>query len=182
MRKFTFRLTVALITFLIGIAIAAFWVFRHKEEIPALQIKANVPKGWQKIDERKFAIYLPPEMKQCPEILVGNVGPPMEGWNAYAQGDLIIRYDWFKRGDRSPCGFLPTAPGYSYKSSEIKVAGKLARLDVWEYPAGSFDEGGIDLCFPDIGDGKTWLSVRAFGRDKRALNLARQIFDSVEFR
>lgn len=67
-----------------------------------------------------------------------------------------------------------------YRASELEFAGKRARLQTWG-PAKS-GWSFMTLCFQDIGDGKTPLHFGAASKDQHALEVAKQIFESVEFR
>lgn len=184
MKKLALPLKVALVALQIGVASFAFGITPSSEEIPKLQVKTNIPNGWRKIDERKFSLYLPADMESCSEEPVGCVDGSWEGANRFcSSAGLVVAYTWFKhRKDEKSCFQLPALEHENYQTSEIKVVGKWSRLHIWNNPAREFGSARTALCFDDIGDGKTGLSISVANSDKGALNLASQIFDSIEFR
>lgn len=67
MGKLTFRLTIAVITFTLGIGVATFWTvshFRHGEKNIKLA-EESTPEGWQRIDMAgKATFYIPPGLRE----------------------------------------------------------------------------------------------------------------------
>lgn len=182
MKKLALQLAAVLVAFVaLGITNAS----KATQEIPEFQVKANIPSGWQKVIERKFSLYLPPDVEQWPEDPpVGAIISSWEGSNRFcSSAGLVVAYTWFKhkKGEMA-CAPFPTLENEGDQSSEIKVADKWARLNVWNNSVSEANSGSTALCFDDIGDDETGLYLYVSNGDKGALSVASQIFDSIEFR
>jgi hypothetical protein len=195
MKRITLRLAIVLLTFMLGVVITGLIAtspFRSTEKIPVsvlsvaeLNVKLNHPKGWRKIDvDNKFSFYLPPDMKQVE--LLGNIdyyGPTEH----FGDKNLMINYGYVEkryneelwRGKVSCemlAGKITDEP--SYRSSEVEISGRRAREISWH--SNSSKLSFITLCFSDIGDG-TVLKFGAVSENTQSLDVAKQIFGSIEF-
>jgi hypothetical protein len=179
MRKSSIQLAVAIYTFAVGVAIASLWAaspfgvvkegLTPSPNVTIMKAEPAAPEGWQRVEERKLSLYLPPDMRE--REIAGDMDSSIERSKYYSNRDLWISYMYGKNLSCDP------HPAMAYQFSRIKVAGKSAILFVYQP-----DETWVDLCVPDMGDGKTSLWLRASGRDRNVLKLARQAIDSIEFR
>ena len=130
--------------------------------------KSSVPQDWQKTDiDGKYKIYLPPDMKP------GRLFRDSGGYRrVFSNARMRIVFGYVEN-DRS-CSFTEHS-----EISDVKISGKKAEMGVDYYfqPRALF----IQLCFPDIGDGRTkaWMIARC--TDQGAFETAEMIFNSVEF-
>jgi hypothetical protein len=194
MRRLPVRIAVALFTFIIGVVSTSFSAIRPhcsvEKTLPVATVvipaKPNHPEGWKKLDiDNKFSLYLPPEMKE-EENVIGHIeyyGPT----RFFANKMLGVNYCYVEKRDnqvryrgRISCDFLDGrfANEPSYRSAEVKVGGREARLSSRQFENSKMKYTG--LCFPELDDG-TLLIVGAMYEDDQVSNVAKQIFDSIEF-
>jgi hypothetical protein len=195
MKRITLRLSIALLTFLIGVVITGIPVtrpFSPAEKTPGsvpvvaeLKIKLNHPEGWRRIDvASKFSFYLPPDMKEVK--LPGNIdyfGPHKDFGNKTLEvnyGYIEKRYNEELWRGKVSCELLSRklTDRPMYRSSEVKIGGRKATQIFWQSDTPKYSV--MTLCFPDIGDG-TVLKFGAVSEDERSLDVAKQIFGSIEF-
>jgi hypothetical protein len=194
MKRITLGFPVATLTFLMGIAVTGlFPVHPHrsaeKAPVPALMVaespvKSSHPEGWKKIEvENAFSFYVPPDMKSFDAI-----GCPFGVDGNFKNQSLSVGYDYIPkvlmddgyRGKLS-CKVLQgaSADRTSYRISEVVIGGRGAQ-EIFRR-SGEPEHGHISLCFPDLGDGAI-LRFGAGSSDERAMDVAIQIVDSIEFR
>ncbi len=96
---------------------------------------------------------------------------------AFSNGHLTVNYQY---ATEDLCATPePLSKESSYRVSTLNVAGKLAKVQTWSRDRRwSF----ITLCFSDIGDGKTRLHFGASSKAQNEIDVARQIFASLQFR
>ena len=195
MRKLTTRLAIALLTFSIGIVSANLWITRRArqtEEVlppaPAVAeppIMEDVSEGWRKVDvEGKFSFYLPPNME---EVLPPNHPEADRVFRRRKTAEDEFLYLYYAYGRQGSCdrdANLSSA-GVSQKS-EVVISGKRAMLNIWQPELGRLDFSlsqlpKMKLCFPDVGRGKAKLYLYTTARDLKSLEVAKQIFNSIEF-
>lgn len=175
MRKLNIRLAVALVTFLAGVSSFLLWHMPYRvEEIPALQLKPGIPEGWQKVEvNNRASFYLPPDMKS---VMTCGLHSENSGGDILEAHDFGIIYGY---GENISCpDLLDFSDKATLQTSNVTIHGQGAMFSSWI----KNDYHRIRLCFSDIGDGKTSLNLLVSYRDKRGLDVARQIFNSVEFR
>ena len=122
----------------------------------------------------KFVFYMPADMR--PEELPGDTFCPNANyanrqltWNyAYASKDLC---------DPTPEWLLKDP---THRESEVYIGGQSATAHTWT--SGTSGHHFIISCLSDIDGSGTQLHVGAFSKDPRALDIARQIFASIQFR
>jgi hypothetical protein len=194
MGKCKIGLAVALVTFIIGVVAASLWL-TNKRHLPepsppappvAIRQTPEHPDGWKRIDaDGKLSFYLPPDMEQEKEP-VGNIdyfGPhKFFGSKTLSVGYVYVekRYNeelW--RGTVS-CELLTREPQgvSSFQSSEVEINGRRAKQIFmrWDKPKLSV----MRVCFPDVGDG-TVFTLSANSKDEQVLDVAKQVFISIEF-
>jgi hypothetical protein len=193
MKRITLSFGVALLTFLSGVAVAGHFAAHprrsaEKALAPApvvadSPVKVNRPEGWKKIEVKNaFSFYIPPDMEPadaigCPFGVRGNFGNQSFGVGYDYIPKSLMEYMY--RG-RMSCEFLegPLTDQTIYRIAEIEIGGRRAReiFRQWDNPKRSH----ISVCFPDLGDGAL-LRLGAGSEDERAMEVAKQVVDSVEF-
>jgi hypothetical protein len=200
MRKITIRLGVAVVAFLVGTFTAG--ILAIKQPLPAAEqptlkravaneaLKPDSPLEWKKITIGRVSFRAPSQLKP--------IGPPFSGWVVKALSGEVTKgtpsqllpgivtegeglYLYYAYGKHVPSD-LNTPSG---QSKEVMISGRTGRLWVWEPDLyGSeikwrLESTTMELCIPDIGDGKTKFELYVAGRD---LSLLRQVIDSVKIR
>jgi hypothetical protein len=129
---------------------------------------------WQRIDaDCLFAFTLPPDMKRS------NAGRPWGGYSRAYSGKSVpsLSFNYGTGGSCGPSNYDSAQP--ENEESMVEVKGRKARLTIIRR---SIDKGFIAMiCFPDIGAGKKRLFVSAVCLDHDGVELAKQIFGTVEF-
>lgn len=203
MMRLTFRLAIALLTFLTGIisvGLLTHYPFRSAEKISAavpiaaeLKVKVNPPNEWKKFDvnkqftphpERLFSFYLPPDMQEfiIPDQI--DFGQPLIHFSGRA---LSFNYKLIDKSENealwhgkmtceSWAGNFPDQ--LMSQSAEVEFGGKRATLTIWQSRKPKLNH--ITLCFPDIGNG-TILQLWAVSENERPLDIVEQIFGTIEF-
>jgi|SRR5215204_818044 len=178
------RLVVALLTFMIGVAVTLLWIAPRLREAstprvsidPVTPERAEVsfPEGWKRIEvQDSLTMWLPPDMK--PAELIGDSPGHREAYNN-RELNLTIVY-----GGSLPCDtprVLLESP--TYHESVIEIAGKKAKIGVERRHKSEYMTA--QLCFLDSdGQGKR-LNLAAICKDDRALDTAHRIFTSIKFK
>jgi hypothetical protein len=199
MKRLTPKIAAAFFAFVVEVASASLYVvrqYRSAEEVPirhpiSAPKELNHPEGWQKIDvDNKFSFYLPAEFFPPPNMKQVEMPENVEYFGptkTFGNKTLNVRYMYVDRrsneelwhGKVSCETLLKAATDQpSYRSMDVEIGGRGARQIVWqtEKPKLSF----TTLCFSDLGDG-TILLFAAFSKDERVLDVAQQIFGSIEF-
>jgi len=193
MKRLPPKFAIALFTLAVGVASASLYVVRHyrnAEEVSFLQPvsvpeSSGHPEGWLKIAVgNKFSFYLPADMKQGE--LVGNIdyiGPT----KTFGNETLEVNYGYVEKRNneelwrgRVSCDLLSQGATLfpAYRTSQVEISHRRATQIFWQS-----DEPGSSyttLCFPDVGDG-TVLKFGARAKDNRGLDIAKQVFNSIEF-
>lgn len=121
----------------------------------------------------KFVFYMPSDMKATEQI--GDYSGPQASyanrklmWNyTYASVDLCRSIEWLLKD--------PT-----HRESELDIGGKRAKIDTWtNAKTGHYY---ITACLSDIDGQGTHLHLGAVSTEQQALDIARQIFASIQFR
>jgi hypothetical protein len=175
MRKLTFGLIVAILTFTVGVAIFVLCgSLQALEEIPAPQQRPAIPEGWKKVEaEGRFSFYLPPDMKS---VELSCYLSDWEGFDILANQSLGLDYGY---GARVSCDrLLSLSDKATLQTFSVEVGGRKATLSKWVDGTGS----RMRLCIPDVGDGKTKLNLRVMYNDARGADMARQVFDTIELK
>ena len=195
MRKMTTRLAIALLTFSFGIVTAGLWAslrFRQTEEVSTLKSTVTEARmvlddldGWKKIDvEGKFSFYLPPNME---EMTPPNIPEADRVFRRRKTSEDESLYLYYTYGRRASCD---KDADFSNKEisqkSEIVIGGKRAKLNVWQTERAKYFSNlsllpEMTLCFPDVGQSKGKLYLYTSARNLEALEVARQIFNSIKF-
>jgi hypothetical protein len=198
--RLTIRVIVAFITFGVGVASASLYVVSHYR--PAKEVSFTLketpsmppvsapqqpvhPEGWQRVNVgSKFFFYLPPDMRQVE--LPGNIdyfgphqtfgGKDLEVHCGYVEKRSNDEHWRGKVSCETLSGGITSEP--DYRREEIEIGGRRATQVVWRSDDSKFSFA--TLCFSDIGDG-TLLKFGVASRKASALDLARQIFGSIEF-
>ena len=132
----------------------------------------TIPDGWRRIEvTSKFAFYMPAEMRMARERTV--FASPT---GAFDNGHMYLTWAYRATDSCKPNG-VSQPPGYT--RTDTTAAGKRAVLQTW----GPDEAGlsGMTICFLDIGDGKTQLTLGAMSKDHRDFDVARQVFASIQF-
>jgi len=175
MRKHTIRFIVALITFSVGVGVFLLCGhLRAAEAVPAPRLRPAIPEGWKKVEaEGKFSFYLPPDMSTADFLCYPS------GWDRgdfLANQSLTLDYGYGKR--RSCERLLGRSEEATLQTLNLEVDGRAATL----HRSAEGNRSRMHLCFPDVGDGKTALSLLVGYEDKRGADVARRIFETVEFK
>lgn len=177
------RAGVAFLTFIIGVLSASLWIAGHRRPVHTIQsmsmhavdqARSVAPDGWQRINvDDKFSFYLPPDMREA-EPIGDYCGPAKD----FRNKRLWLNYGYCETGSCDPSPALKGSS--SFQSSQVEVGRRKALLTSWQEDRRS-NWRFMTLCFQDIGDGKTWLSFGALSQDPQSLEVAKQVFASIEF-
>jgi hypothetical protein len=190
MQKLLARAAVAICALGIGVALSHFAhnlpYFAHNygaaevapEDIPAVNLRMRQnADGWKRIDiAGKFSFYLPPTMRPIEHHRVYNV-------QAGSFGDAFVRINYaYFQGHSCPSDrdfkHRPDFQALQLQTSQLVIDGREASLLSWHDV--SHPQYLMTLCFADIGD-QTRLHLGAASNEAQAMQVARRIFDSLEF-
>ena len=142
-------------------------------DLPAVRLPPTNGQ-WKRVDiDGTFSFYLP--LSMTPTELPGDYWGPA---GAYADDNLIVSFTYSKRLSCEPDRYVTRFD--DFQTADVIIAGRAARLETFQIP--NSVRRSMVLCFPDIGDHETKLHLGATSSHADALNVAKQIFDSVEFR
>jgi hypothetical protein len=191
MSRSTIRVLATAAIIITVVVFTSLWVIRHyylTDKPPVVQAvvigpKSKHPPGWQKINvDGKLSFYIPSEMNQFEPI--GNIEyfGPTKFFNSQT---LELNYCYIRRrlneetwAGRVSCDLLTNSHHPAEQGSEIEIGGRRARQVVWQSDAPKHLFARI--CFPDVGDG-TIVTLGAAAEDERSLDIAKEIFGSIEF-
>jgi hypothetical protein len=121
----------------------------------------------------KFVFYMPADMK--PAEFPGDTFCPTAN---YANGQLMWNYSY------SPdlCGPIPDwlLKDPTYRESDVYIGGQSAKAQ--RSTSRTSGNHFITVCLSDIDGYGTHLHLGAVSKDERAIDVARQIFASIQFR
>ncbi len=183
MRKLTSRFIIVLFTFFIGISSAAVWFdyWPRRAQEPAESHSTNAPKAvqhieseWQKVAGTGFTFYLPSDMRQddthCMHTQCAK----------FSNGKVEIKFSYGTVHELTPNVGYAAKYQPQYKELQAEISGSKAEISthyddlyIFRYVAW--------VHFPDVGDGKTHLSMKAFCNEPRDLDTAKLVFSTVEF-
>jgi hypothetical protein len=122
----------------------------------------------------KFIVYMPSDMKAT-EPIGDYYGPSVN----YANSQLMWNYQYASVDLCAPTPeWLLKDP--THRESELDIGGRSAPAHTWTSP--TTGNHYITSCLADIDGHGTHLHLGAVSKDQRALDLARQIFASIQFR
>lgn len=197
MRKLTIRFAMAVITFLIGIAVAGLWTpYRfHRVEgtltakpfAADQKVTRGIPEGWKKVNiDGKFSFYLPPYMLKRKTRFRDYIST---GGGYSENGGLFLDYEYGKHIYHGGCDNIAAFVNREARPySEVLIGGKSAWLDDLDTKE---EVGGwssmnqwpvMSLCFSDIDNKKTKLFIEVVALFSQQLNEVKPIFDSIEFK
>ena len=142
-----------------------------------MQRPSTVPSDWKRTEVAdEFVFYMPADMKTDTEMdLADTYGPG----DFYASAQLRWNYQY---ATVDLCAAPPDllSKDSTYRETEFDVGGKSAKGYTWTSRASG--NHFIIGCLSDIDGSGTYLHMGAFSKDERALDVARQIFASIQFR
>jgi hypothetical protein len=179
MQKVLARAAVAICALATGVALSHF-VRSYRapavapEDIPAVNLRmGRNAEGWKRVDiDGKFSFWLPPTMRLIEHHRVFNV-------RAGTLGDAFVHIDYAYFQDHSCPSDRDFKQRPDFQTSQLVIAGREGSLFSWH--DASHPEYLMTLCFADIGDGRTRLHLRAASNEAQSMQVARQVFDSLEF-
>jgi hypothetical protein len=184
MKKLTLRLFIALLTFVIGVTSALAWVFfrihlrntvEHTEPSVVLRSEPTTapPVRWKRVEvEGKANLYIPQDM------MTGTpLGDSDDYRSVYQNANMRITIIYGKSNSCATSEVL--AERSSYPESFVEVDGRKARLGV----DGFYKPGVIAyFCVPPEDRISAQLEVNIMCKDDHALEQARRVFASIEFK
>jgi hypothetical protein len=191
MKKCIFRLCAGILTFTIGIAVAAlFRVNRYqlpgnlvftkivsvkKVEAPRI-VRPSVPAGWTKVTaDGLFAFYLPKDMK-----VSSNEMSEESAWGRSFSNNGIRLYAEYSSWEE---GYAATylAKQFEYEKERIELNGRKALVHSWRWaePPGIYKYEAEFRIY----DAQGRMLVRMSGdcKERADVELAKRIFTTVEF-
>ena len=154
--------------FIVGTAVIALPAASASKELP--------PTGWRKIRVGSVSFYVPPHLRRTG--LPGNRGVIEALSGRHNQPYLYYAY-----GPHVPCA---ESDRTSDHRSEVVINGKRARLEFSirskeELLANPKDWHVLNLCVPDVDDGKNKFEIYATGLDLGILNAMKRSFARMSF-
>ena len=190
MKKWLVRLTIALVTFLIGVSLSQSWSLRR---IKIRQTKPGVvhrspmspaPQTWRRIVVKdRFSFYIPPYLKDDGNSVDSDMAIGAFRKENYDMDGLFHLYYYSNKvPERDP---TKAAPRYRFTMRYEGMLGGKRAIMVTEIPAtneiwGIYDVARVQVYFPDIGGGeKLYMSFASGGVE--GIEVARQILASIKF-
>ena len=185
MCNYTFRFTVALLTFAVGIStVYLFRIYRYyppQPSAPQVAINSNATPGansleaaeWQEIVTDRFSFNLPGDM--LPHSLYGWEETPYNRTFSNHRR-FAVKY-WYGVG---PCVYpIPgtSRAGYEVKAAEVDGMRVHYRIDRYD----DVNMSIAQICFPRVGRDKARLSMMAYGEGGQTVKDAERVFTSVRF-
>lgn len=188
MRKLTFQLSIAILTFTLGVTATVPWAFNwlhlldftnssnQSQTRSAKVLKEPIPQGWHKVNAKHlFTLYLPASMQLSnPEQSIESV------WGSTFSDERVKLYaeygSW--NGEYAP-EYL--AKQLEYEKELTQISGKRAKVESWrtdELPSSSKYIAEARVYRVD-GDGNG-LSLSALCKEESDVKMAKQIFRTVE--
>ncbi len=165
MRKYTVRLLVALVAFIVGMAAATLWVIKRtntgsrptsSNQRVKRKPRLNVPLGWQKLDaDGLFTFYLPSGMK------IENGGGIETYYRTYTSENIKINVSYGNAWVNSIT--KQTKKPADYQVSSIEIDGRRGMMSVYGYrKKGKIVEAYI----PNVGRGDQQFTMSAIFLDE----------------
>jgi len=190
MKKVILRVTIGLLTFLIGVSSSQLWTFRQSKSIQINAIDNNKldfavfarSQSWRRIVvERRFAIYIPPYLNDDGHSISGDMAVgAFRNRNFEVNGLFYLDYysDYKIAAPKTPTTYQNTV------RSEVMFGGKRAIM-ITEIPArqeimGIHDLPKVSVYFPDIGHGQK-LYITLTSGNEEGLDVAKLVLFSIEF-
>ena len=149
---------------------------KQRTEGSPTQRPSTVPSDWKRTDVAdKFVFYMPADMRTDTEMdVVDTYGPG----HFYVNGQLNWNYQY---ATVDLCAPNPqTSKDASDGETDLDIGGRRVTAHTWT--SRTSGHHFIIGCLSDIDGSGTYLHVAAFSKDERALDVARQIFASIQFR
>ena len=188
------RITVAFLTFLVGVSSSQLLSLRQREvlqtkpivkvEIAEPPMKSTLSETWRKITIKdRFSFYIPPYLHDDGHSISGGIAVGAFRRENYEMRGLFHLYYYSHKDTLNDLTVAPTRYRFTTRS-KIIIGGKEAII-VTEIPAndeiwGIKDVPEVQVSFPDIGRGKK-LYMRFASGDGEGIEVARRIVDSIEF-
>jgi len=191
MKKLVFRLCAGILTFTIGVTVAALFrvkryelpgnlefskiVFVKKVEAPRI-VRRSVPAGWTKITaDGLFAFYLPKDMK-----VSGNERSEESAWGGTFSNNGIRLYAEYSSWEE---GYAATylAKQFEYEKERIELDGRKALVHSWRWaePASVYKYEAEFRIYD--AQGRMLVRISADCKERADVELAKRIFTTVEF-
>ena len=175
MRKLSMAVAASLLTFLIGVSVVTFMVVRGDRPLSSLA-QPQVPEGWHAVDARGlFKFYLPGSMR-----LTSDMMSEESAWGSTFSDDKVKLYAEYSSWNES---YAPEylAKQFEYQEEATTIDGKRGRIQSWRWaepPFGSAYEAEVRIF-----DEKGRMLVRMYAecKDRQGVEIAKQIFRTVEF-
>ena len=190
LKKLTGRFVVALLTFVIGVAVTillASSYFRSTKtrsisEVPVVTEKTktseneevSVPEGWKTLEiEGRVTLRMPPDMK--PSELIGDLESHRE---AYANRDINITIIYGEPVSCNTPSHLLERP--TYHESVINIDGRQMKIGIDHY----YQPKPINVytCFLNTDDSGMQFRALILCKDERALETAQMLLKSIKFK
>lgn len=191
MKNWILRVTIGLLTFLLGVSSSQLWSLRQSKSIQINAIDNNKvdlavttpTETWRRIVvSRRFSLYIPTYLDDEGHSVSGDmaVGAFRKG-NFDVSGLFYLSYYSDHKIDANPK--TPTRYRNTVRS-EVTLGGKRsimitaipARDEIW----GIHDLPRVDVYFPDIGHGQK-LYISLTSGNEEGIEVAKRVLSSIEF-
>jgi len=187
MKNWILRVTIGLLTFLIGVASPELWSLRQsKSTIDNNKVDLAVftpSETWRRIVvKRRFSLYIPPNLDDDGHSISGDMAVgALRKRNFDMSGLFHLYYYSDHKIEADPT--TPTRYRNTVKS-EVMFGGKHAIM-ITEIPAndevlGIHDLPGVKVYFPDIGHGQK-LYISLTSANEEGIEVAKRVLSSIEF-
>jgi hypothetical protein len=192
MKKFAFRLCAGILTFTIGVTVAAL-CRDNDHQIPGIAVSQIVsvaklqvrrsgivrppmPVGWNKVTaDGLFAFYLPKNMK-----VSSNVMSEEAAWGrSFSNSGIRLYAEYSSWEEGYAAAYL--AKQFEYEKERIELDGRKALVHSWRWaePASSYKHEAEFRIYD--AKGKMLVRMSADCRDHSDVELAKRIFMTVQF-
>jgi len=187
MKKFVFRLCAGILTFTIGITVAAlFRVDRHQLppqivvtavlQVPGSRIvRPPIPADWNKVTaDGLFSFYVPKNMK-----VSGNEVSPEASWGrSFFTNGIRLYAEYSSWEERYTGEYL--AKQFEYEKESVELDGRKAVVQSWRWAEQSRYKYKAEVRIYDV-QGRMLVRMSADCRERSDVELAKRIFKTVQF-
>lgn len=142
---------------------------------PQTEPRSAVQKDWKRVEVAdKFVVYMPSDMETSDELEADYYG----AYANYENNEFLWGYQYASADLCAPVDWLLKDP--THRESELDIDGKRAKVDTWT--SAKTGQYFVTACLSDIDGHGTRLHLSALSKKEQAINVAREIFASIQFR
>ena len=192
MKNFGFRLCAVVLTFSIGVAVAALWrpnqeqtqelILTQVVSVPRPQVPRvpvvppTIPEGWYKVTaDGLFSFYLPKDMR----VSSYEMSPESAWGGVFSSNGIRLFAEYSSWEERYAADYL--AKQFEYENEQVEINGRKAVVHSWRWaePAGKYKYQAESRIYDARGNMLVRMSADC--RERAGVELAKRVFMTVEF-